>query len=368
MVHRAWHLPLVIALLASVALVPGCDSSPQEENTAAQTEDTQEEIQPSENSSKQEEDTEATSISAYRPIEVDLELARAPKLGEMAELIFTIFPNDLRYGDPTQYRAWIEVSHTNTTGSYQESKLKIHIPVANVLVSGNSSWDIALTQGEPVELRSTVRFTEEGDWEITAFLQRDGWEKPMRGDDIKVAVHQDRAGIYGSAAYQAGELDWMKDYSPNMGSRTGSSTIGRVTTTLDLSKPPRVGEPIELTWSIVSAKDVKEAFVWIGFYLMEPGRPKAATIPRESILIAGDLYWEGSLRKNVPASSSATIILPKEGDWQIILWRSGTDIASLGGPTVTLNTTEAGGRWGWVESHREEHGDDQLPDAPLPAD
>ena len=371
MVHRAWHLLLVIALLVAVALaVPGCDSSQQEEDISAQTGDTQDGIRVSADSSQQEEDMEITSTSESSPIEIDLELSRAPKLGETAELTFTIMPNYLPDRGTTQYRAWIEVTYVNTTGSYQESKLKLDTPASSILASGQSTtWDVILAEGEPVELRSTVRFSEEGIWEIMAFLQRDGSERTMWGDDIRVAVYQDRAGIYGARADQVGELAWMRDYSPNVGSRTGSSTIGQVTTTLDLSRPPRVGEPIELTWSIVSAKDVKQASVWIDFYLMTPGRAEATTIPEESILVTGDVHWEGSLQKHTPVSSSATIIFPEEGDWQIVLWRSGTDIASLGAPTIYLSSTEAGGRWGWVESHREETGGDhELPSAPWPTD
>ena len=57
MFRKVWHLMLVIALLAAVALaVPGCDSSQQEEDTTTQTESAQEEIQSSVDSSQHEGD------------------------------------------------------------------------------------------------------------------------------------------------------------------------------------------------------------------------------------------------------------------------------------------------------------------------
>jgi len=142
-------------------------------------------------------------------IQIKLEISRAPRLGETAELTLTIIPHDLPAQEVTNSRAWIEAKWKNTTGSFLESRQKTDIPTANILASEKSSWDITLTEGEPVEMHSTIRFTQEGDWEINGVLEMDDWGS-IWGYPIRLSVYQDRAGIVGSAAYVAGELEWRK--------------------------------------------------------------------------------------------------------------------------------------------------------------
>jgi hypothetical protein len=219
-------------------------------------------------------------------------------------------------------------------------------------------WEGTLSQDSPLEFRTDIRFPREGIWEIIGLYQGDNWSHPM-WDSIELAVEHDRAGIYGSDAYHAGELEWMKDYSPNVAVRLDSP----VTAALNLSKPPELNEAAELTWSIASTEDVEGARVWVEFKLWEPRSTKPQKIPGESVLVAGSLQWEGTLEKGVIYSSSATVAFPEEWDWELVLICDDSDSIS-GRATVFLNVTEDRGRWGWAEPHEADRS--QIP-PPKPA-
>ena len=140
---------------------------------------------------------------------------------------------------------------------------------------------------------------------------------------------------------------------------------------MDLSNPPRLGEPVELTWSVTTTYDVENLSVKTKLYYCKPGSWERIEYNGETMLVEGDVTWQGALKAGVPLSSSATIILPTEGDWQISV--SFSDADKVNGYTgmqdnVRLNVTEDRGRWGWVESHeRDRSGDPQPPSAPLPS-
>lgn len=323
---------LLLILPVTLLLLPGCTTSQDESSVQSQPwVETRPEVPPT---------------------EVTLKISHAPKVGETAELTLTVDTNWSTGKNVGHGRAWLEVSRVGISGSYQESKQKIEIPVSNILVSGKTSWDVTLTERETVELHSTIRFPSEGIWEVTGYVEGDDWEGPT-GDWIRLAVEHDRAGIYGSEAYRAGELEWMKDYAPEIGLRLDIP----VTVMLDLSKPPRLGEPVELAWSIVSNDDSEKVRVRIEFKLMETGGARATILTSESMLVEGDLQWEGALKKDTPVSSSATIVFPKEGDWEITLYCTDAGISSMGHAVIMLNVTEERGRWGWVESHEEDRSD-----------
>lgn len=283
-----------------------------------------------------------------------MKLSHAPRVGETAEVTLTIIRN---FPEPISVKAWLEFSRVDVSGSYGESQKRVNVAPQEILSQGDLNWEGTATLDTPLEFRTDIKFPEEGIWEITGYIQGKG--NPSRSNRVKLAVQTDRAGIYGSEAHRAGELDWMDDYSPNVAVRLDSP----VTATLNLSKPPKLNEPVELTWSIASTKDVAEAKVWIEFKLMEPGATKPIKVPGESVLVEDSLQWEGALEKGVIFSSSGTVAFPEAGDWEIVLKCDDSENI-YGCATIFLNVTEERGSWGWAESHEVDSGQ-VLPPTPV---
>ena len=349
----------IVLLSSGITLLSMSACDPAESSTSQTATDTEQNVVDTEQSMIGTEQPFISESCETDPIQIRMELSRSPKLGETAELTFTIIPHHLLGKEITYSRAWVEAKWKNTTGSFLESRQKIEIPTVNILASSESSWDITLTEGEPVEMYSTIKFTQEGDWEINGILDVDDWGS-IKGNPIRLAVYQDRTGIVASAAYAAGELEWMKDYSPGTGMWCGTDEypLGAV---LDLAKPPRLNEPVELTWSVVSYYDAEKFKAQVYFRLKNSGEPGSTLFSSKAMLVEGDLEWDGPLNNGVPVSSSAIIKFPEEGDWEI--WMECTDIInnSDAGSNIRLNVTEERGRWGWAESHRAVTGDVPLP-------
>jgi len=336
--NKTFILFLILPVL--VISISGCTSSQEEGVTQPEQE---------------EQDSGIQSGKTLQPLgaplpttDVKLELSKAPKVGETAELTMTVTTRpDPRIG-LGHGRAWLAFSRVDTSGSYRnykESIRGVNISPEAVLTRGNVNWEGRATTDAPLVFQTTVRFPEAGIWEVTGYFQRDGRSHPTFGS-IKLAVESDRAGIYGSEAYLTGELEWMKDYSRG---RAVPKNVP-ITASLDLTSPPRLGEHAELTWSIVSAKDIENAGVNIEFKLMEQGTPLANKIKGNETLVAGDLSWQGSLEEGVPVSSSATIKFPQEGDWEIVLICDDSE-SIYEASIIFLNVNKESGRWGWAEPH-----------------
>ena len=229
-------------------------------------------------------------------------------------------------------------------------------------------WEGALTPDAPLEFIATVRFPEEGIWEITGYFDDiDPGFYNCRSRAVKLAVQTDRAGIYGSEAYLAGELEWMKDYSPTRADSPDTPNNDYpVIAELDLSKPPKLGETAELTWSITSIKDFENANVWIEFRLLEAESSREITPAAESILVEGNMEYEGAIAKGVPVSASAIVKFPSEGDWEITLRFFASKDSFNAGDSIFLNVTEDRGRWGWAKSYEDIYRSNLPPKEALP--
>ena len=351
MVRKPQMLLLLVVLIAIIASpITGCTSSQQDEDTFSDeselTHPAEEETSSGESALMLPEDEETSSgESAPRAFSVNLELSHPPKVGEAAELTLTVsnyfLPDrpslEQGYGN---YKAWVECSWINTEGSYLESKREIEIPAEQIFPQGSLDWEGSLAKGDTIERRGTVRFPKEGIWEIRAYFAT---QKPQRWPWYRIRL---------VVTSEKGELEWMKYFSPAIGGGSVPSYEWPLICTLDMSKAPRLGEPTELTWSVSSIRDIEEKVeVWIEFHRMQPGSWQRTTHSGESMLVEGDLEWEGTLKKDVPVSSSATVEFPEEGDWKIRLAafnRQGSQSCSSG---VYLNVTKEKSRWGWEEPH-----------------
>jgi len=366
MFHKTRLLLLITMLFAAIILlITGCDSSRKEEETTSQIEDTQIETPPE-----------------GEPAEITLKLSHAPKVGETAELTFTIdvltsglkpitkvwieferYDPSLRYPlgrGRTKERNLERLSDRSDPSDFYYVQLKKKaaeqpetlVPQELVMVSGDLNWEGSpLKEGDKVRLSATVRFPEEGEWLVNAWWA--GEEYLHVRTRLRLTVAED-SGVFG----------WPSDYQPAMAERV-SDEEHPLNVHLHIAKAPRLGEATELTYSITSIRDVAEAKAQVVFYVMEKGGWKQTQVPIEDILIKGDLSWEGSLEKDTPVQFSAIINFPLEGDWSVELLGTSPEDSGGCGDSLFLNVTKEIGRFSWVERHIN---DEEIEEELVPSD
>lgn len=97
--------------------------------------------------------------------------------------VYAHFPSGTNLGN---IRAWLEFSHINTAGSYRESKERVEIASKDVMAGGDLNWEGILTSDGPLEFSTNIRFSEEGLWEITGYIEGD--VGLLRSNGVKLAV------------------------------------------------------------------------------------------------------------------------------------------------------------------------------------
>jgi len=224
---------------------------------------------------------------------LELRLEKAPRLNEPVELtcirtaIWDI-PNEKINMD----FEWIEPKRDRV----------VEVPPEDMLVEGDFDWEAAVTKDVPVEFSAIIKFPHEGNWRVRAVSTSPGWES----DCVFVHVAED-----------SGTFGWQEDYRPSMSAVPSTPSENfPMTVQLDISKAPRLDEPVELTWIVNSIRDIAEANGQVKFYLME-GTDRVE-VPVDDILVEGDLSWEGSLKEDTP---------------------------------IQLSVCEEEGRFGWAEPH-----------------
>jgi hypothetical protein len=228
---------------------------------------------------------------------------------------------------------------------------RIKVPAQEVLVGGNLNWEGDIT-GEPLDFSATLKFPYEGNWAIYAQSTLD----PM-----------DKASIFLNIAEDSSSFGWPPDYRPHTEPYPYSPTeYSPITVELDIPKPPRLNEPVQLTWSLNSIRDVDGVTGRVEFGHLEG--ITGANVPAEDMLIDGDLTWQGSLKKNDTLHFSATIKFPLEGDWAI---RAHGDSYVEEQPInstspLFLHIDKDKSRWGWTESHEIKTHGPPPPVVPVP--
>lgn len=252
------------------------------------------------------------------PYEIILSLSPLPKLGETAELIFITKINFLPGPEYlANARAWVEFSYANTKGSYSEAKYAVPVPLDEVLVDGELTWEGNAIGIMPLELTGTIQLPREGVWKITGYFSGEDWEKPFK-KERRIAVTEDAAAIIGTEDFKSGPLGYLDNFNYGHGvKRVPDERFDPVILELDISKVPRVGEEVILTCRILSMIDAPDYSVQISFTRRLEDN-SILKIPGDSLLVDGNLKWEGDLKKDEPVEFSASIKFPEDGDWEIM--------------------------------------------------
>jgi hypothetical protein len=286
--------------------------------------------------------------TTVRPIENHLSLSRAPKLGETAELTYT-----LNIKDEAQYiigqtldktKVWIDFEWTDIHGSYSTAKHTISIPLNEVLVSGDVNWEgNALENRTAKVIDCIIQLPREGIWKINVHFTN--WDTGY----LQVAIADGDAAFMSSEEFSLSPLGYLDNFPYGRWTdRVLNESSDPILLALDISKAPKLGEEAVLTCRITSLHDVADLPTKITFSTWQ----KATTgteIPGTNLLVNGDLEWRGSLKVGEPIEFSATIKFPEEGDWLIHgqgdILTNGTGSAD----EIRMNITRDRGSFGWKQ-------------------
>jgi len=251
--------------------------------------------------------------------EMTLSLSPVPKVGETAELTFDPL-TELTGSIPspenlTKARVWVGFYYANTKGSYSEARYAVPVPLEEVLVSGELSWEGNLLEEGLKELHATIRLPREGVWLVFGFLRGKGWEKPV-GTRALFAVTEGAAAIIGTEEFKSGPLSYLANFDYGRVGKRVPDEYDPVVLELDISKLPTIGEEVTLTCRINSIIDYEGYSAEFTFVRLAKYIP-VTTVTGESLLVDGDLNWEGDLKKGESVEFSATVKLPECGIWLI---------------------------------------------------
>lgn len=296
---------------------------------------------------------------------LELKLDKAPRLNEPVKLNCVRKTSD--FAPPGQEKKasdnvsqgksnLVPPKHEKITLEFERIDPKtyfvIKVPAQEVLAGGNLNWEGDMT-GEPMDFSVTLKFPYEGNWGIYARSS----QRP-----------EDKDGILFNVAEGSGSFGWPKDYRPITGPFPNRPTEqSPITVELDIPKPPRLNEPVQLIWSLNSIRDIDEVIGKVEFWHLEG--TTGAKVPVEDMLIAGDLTWNGSLKKDSPLHFSATIKFPQEGDWAIQTYGDSyvEQQPINAGSSLFLHIDKDKSRWGWTEPHKEKYeGPPPEPIIPVP--
>jgi hypothetical protein len=288
-----------------------------------------------------------------------LTLSAAPKLGEIADLTFTVDIIKLDASHPSEglakSKAWIDFYWTNTEGSYSEAYRPVQIPLEEIFVDGDLTWEGSYNKG--FTLQGKIKLPREGIWSIFARFYGEGWNSGGFGAELEVAVADGTAAIIdteefkngplaymGNATYADGVGGYQKGVSPPVSAYEGIP----VTLGLDISKAPRAGEEVTLSCRITSIIDVPD--VSIQWHFLRRLGDSVQDIPATELLSSADLGWKTDVKKGEPAVFSTTIKFPTEGDWEIAASGvSGTKPLIQSGHRMRISITSTRSSFGWKD-------------------
>lgn len=303
---RSFILSLVNVLLIVVLLLllSACDNNSTTQSDGTITQPTDTSLQPTD-----------TVIPTQAPSYFTLNLSPIPDIenpGEL-EIVFTMLEPD-RYDNLVNSRLDIEFYWTNIYGSYSEAKRAELIPIDEVLISGETSWQGDTTANPSITLHSQIILPREGVWKIKSIFSTN--DDVQLIDSIKVAVAEGTSVIMYTEEFCSSPLAYLGNLYYGEGGERDLDELHPVAIDLDISKAPRVGEEAVLTYRIRSFNEVTD---FSTRYILEKRTEDAPllSIPLDRVEINGPLTWTGDLIPGEEVVVTSTIVFPEEGDWRI---------------------------------------------------
>jgi hypothetical protein len=305
--------------------------------------------------------TPTTLIKTYDPAPyIDtITLNSVPKLGETAKMTFYFKLNDLQAVDfkngLDNAKAWVEFWWTDPTGSYSEAYNSVKIPLDEVVVNGETSWEGDYTKTKSLHLTSTIKLPKAGIWKIEGYFTGAGWPTPIEFDN-RVFVSADFAADMGSYTFATSSFAYLNNFPyGNGGEQIVPHENYPFTMGVDISKAPGVGETVTLSCWVDSLIDVPDFSITRLVFYKRTG-DTTETISSDKLLINKTLDWTAPLTKNERTKFSADIQFPSAGEWEIYIeGNSASNVKNHYSGTansIRLTITQARSFFGWAELPR----------------
>lgn len=120
------------------------------------------------------------------PVTVNFDIAEPPRLNEAFKVTWGI--STIR--DITEASGGVRFIH-------MEGTKEISVPVENVLINGDVTWEGSLKKDSPLQFSATVKLPEEGDWAVGAWSRSYAEEEPIgAGSALYMHISKDK-GTWG---------------------------------------------------------------------------------------------------------------------------------------------------------------------------
>lgn len=295
--------------------------------------------------------TSETSIPTTAPLTFFFDFSPVPDLENPGELTVTFNlyePN--RYQNLDESSIVLEFYWTNIHGSYSEAKRAQLIPIDEVLVSGETTWTGDSSVNRSITLRSQIRLPREGVWKIKSIFSTN--DDVQLTDSIKVAVAEGTSVIMYTEEFYSSPLAYLGNLYYGEGGERDLDELHPVAIDLDISKAPRVGEEVVLTYRIRSYYEVTDFSAGLQVFKRTVGVAEVR-IPVESIVSSGISTWQGDLIPGEPIVVTCTIVFPEEGDWEINAYGNSLarkQVNRIGYiDYIKMNSTDTRGSFGWED-------------------
>jgi hypothetical protein len=319
-------------ILVSILLFTACNANPNSTSQAS---------------------TNLSATTTHIP-HLNINISSIPKLNEATDLDFTITIQTLDLGKQKEglvnARAWIEFYWINLKGSYTEAKYGVKVPLEDVLVSGDTSWQGNALKEYQIKLHSSIQLPQEGLWKIVGYFSGENWNQPLKSS-TKVVLLDGISAKYDrfSQEFKSGALGYLANFNyGDIGNRTPNENTSPIVIIPNISKAPKMGEKATITVQINSLHDVPDYSAKIEFRKNEVG-----WITASDIVESGIPTWTGDLKANQISQFSIDIKLPDTGEWDIYVEGNSreNEINLQGGyaDSIQLTITPTLSYFGWME-------------------
>jgi len=261
-----------------------------------------------------------TSITPPEPTKApyyfQLELSPVPDMVSPGELTVTLNVNQMgEYEGLKNAQVNLEFYWTNIHGSYREAGRAELVPVEEVLVSGDTTWEGDAFNLPSVTIHSQIVLPREGVWKIQALLNG---KTIADKRPIYVAVADGTSAIMRTEEFESGPLAYLGYFSYGAVEDSVLNELNPVIFNLDISKAPGVGEEAIVTYRIESSIEVADFFTRYEIDKNIEGSRK--NVPIETIYLSGEISWNGDLKPGEPVTVTTIIKFPEIGEWQISVY------------------------------------------------
>jgi hypothetical protein len=334
-----------IIILISILLFTACNNSP---DITTQSASTMPPISSQVSSS--------TTTERPGPI-LDLRFSSIPKLGETVDLSFDIKVQAYELSLETREtlinsEARVDIYRTNLKGSYSEAKYAVKVPLKDVLISGDTSWQGDARYSDRIELHSKIQLPQEGLWKIEGSFSGDNWTSPLT-KSTKIVLLDGLSSKYdyysSDPNFKAGPLGYLTNFNyGDMGRVPLIENFSDLFIETDISKAPKAGEEATVTVQIDSLHDVSDFSAEIT--LLESGK---GWISPSDFVVSGFPSWIGDLKANQISKFSIIVKFPETGDWEILVSGNSKEreLNQRGGyaDSIKITITPAMSYFGWME-------------------